>query len=119
MDLITKIKLFMFYSLIGEDEFGNKYFQQSVFTGNKKPKRIVKYKGIVEASKIPSGWHGWIHYNKESKPENDENQIYDWQKKHLPNLTGTIYAQTPYNYIDKYKKHNKTNGDYEPWSPKS
>ena len=91
---------------IGSDEFGNEYFQ------NKRGKRFVSYKGIAEPSKIPSEWHGWIHYSTNIVPVNINTHRFSWQKIHLPNLTGTKGAHSPKNSIVK-----KTNAEYEAWNP--
>ena len=76
---------------IGEDEFGNQYFQ------NKDGKRLVVYNGIAEASKIPAEWHGWIHYSTNITPTCANIHKFSWQKIHLPNLTGTKNAYSPKN----------------------
>ena len=59
----TRIKTFFSGKLIGEDEYGNKYYQ------NKKGIRWIIYKEQVEASNIPSEWYSWMHYTK-NKIEN-------------------------------------------------
>ena len=40
---------------VGEDEFGNVYYE-----GKKDGRRWVIYNGYAEASAIPAGWHGWM-----------------------------------------------------------
>ena len=72
MDLITRVKLFLFYNYYGQDEFGNSFYEQKFFS--KKPKRVVKYNGLVEASKIPSEWHSWLHYNEIEPPINNKSK---------------------------------------------
>ena len=42
---------------VGEDGFGNRYFQ----TKDGK-RRWVIYAGTVEASRVPPEWHGWLHH---------------------------------------------------------
>ena len=59
----TRIQTALFGKLVGEDEFGNKYYQ------NKSGKRWVIYKEEVEASKISDQWYSWMHYTK-NKIEN-------------------------------------------------
>ena len=54
----------------------------------RKRKRWVIYNGIVEASKVPAEWHAWLHYTAEA-PLSTANE-FEWQKEHLPNLTGTL-----------------------------
>ncbi len=78
---------------IGDDEFGNEYFQ------NKAGKRFVIYKGRAEPSKIPAKWHGWIHYSCDNPPFNSHH--HSWEKIHMPNLTGTKNAYSPQNSAAK------------------
>ena len=39
---------------VGEDEFGNVYYE------DRNGKRHVQYAGYADASSIPPGWHGWM-----------------------------------------------------------
>lgn len=89
---------------IGDDEFGNQYYQK------RNGKRFVIYKGIAEPTKIPAEWHVWIHYLTNQAPVQINTNKYSWQKIHLPNLTGTINAYSP----QKNSKRNSTL-PYEPW----
>ena len=100
-----------FYTLftgkfVGNDEFGNRYYT------NKKGKRWVIYKDEVEASKIPSEWHQWIHFIKHQSPTKDITK-FSWQKKHSENLTGTNKAYKPEGSL-KFKL-KKTVKKYETW----
>ena len=99
----TRLQTIFFGKLVGEDELGNKYYQ------NKKGKRWVIYNGEVEASKIPNEWYSWMHYMN-NKLENDHNlKKYKWQKNHLPNQTGTTNAYNPKN------NKNATEKKYKSW----
>ena len=106
----TRLQTIFFGKLVGEDELGNKYYQ------NKKGKRWVIYNGEVEASKIPNDWYSWMHHTN-NKIENSHNlKKYKWQKNHLSNQTGTENAFDPEknNTNDSSKKRND---DYIKWSP--
>ena len=46
----------------------------------------------------------------------DNEKKYEWQKKHLPNLTGTKYAYSPKNVSENFGR-NKENDEYKPWTP--
>jgi len=92
--------------LIGEDEFGNKYYS------NKKDKRWVIYKHRVESSKIPPEWHLWIHYLVKNKPI-DNLAKFSWQKNYEENLTGTSRAYKPEGSLSSDSKAK--NKKYEIW----
>jgi len=97
----TRLQTIFFGKLVGEDELGNKYYQ------NKKGKRWVIYNGEVEASKIPNDWYSWMHHTN-NKIENSHNlKKYKWQKNHLPNQTGTTNAYNPKNNKNATEKKYK------------
>lgn len=106
MKQISKILIRLTSRQVGEDEFGNRYFQ------NKAGKRFVIYNGIAEASKIPADWHGWIHYSYQEPPS--ASKKFSWQKIHIPNLTGTKNAYSP-----KNSPSSKTSSSYSSWDPNS
>ena len=114
MNLALKIKIFFFYRYVGQDEFGNKYYEQKK-SDVQKSKRMVRYNGLPEASKIPGKYHGWLHHYSEKFPSDNEKK-HEWQKKHLPNLTGTKYAYSPKNVSENFAR-NKENDEYKPWTP--
>ena len=33
-----------------------------------RPRRWVTYTDFAEASKVPAGWHGWLHYTVDEPP---------------------------------------------------
>ena len=107
MDIITQLKIKLFYKEVGVDEFGNRYFR------SKNDKRFVLYNGLAEPSKIPAEWHGWIHYTTNKAPININTNKYSWQKIHTPNLTGTKNSYSPNN-----SKEKKTSAGYSAWHPK-
>jgi NADH:ubiquinone oxidoreductase subunit len=98
--------------LVGEDDFGNRYYRER---GNAaKPRRWVIFKGEVEASKVPAEWHRWLHRGTATPPSEETAAPKPWQKEHLPNLSGTGHA---------YRPSGGTAGDdqarepYQPWQP--
>ena len=113
MDLITRFKVMIFFEYKGKDEFGNTFYQERKISS--KPKRIVRYNGQVESSKIPPEWHSWLHHTDKKCPANYKIKKYDWQKQHLPNLSGTIHSYKP-----DFKKNKKSNSEnyYQSWNPK-
>ena len=98
----TKIKTVFFGKLVGKDSFGNKYYE------SKKGKRWVIYSGEIDASKIPVEWYSWMHFTPNKIEKNHELKKYEWQKKHLPNQTGTEKAHNPQKNHDANKKKYKS-----------
>ena len=61
--------------LVGEDEFGNRYFRTR--GGRIDPslgfeRRWVIYNGVAEASTVPPSWHGWLHHTVDVPPTQDK-----------------------------------------------
>ncbi len=97
----TRLNTILFGKYVGEDEFGNKYYK------NKSGKRWVIYNGEIDASKIPGDWYSWMHYTNNKIENNQKPQKYNWQKKHLPNQTGTENSYHPKkNFNASKKKYN-------------
>ncbi len=102
---------------VGEDIFGNVYYQHKKSFNGKPHKRWVMYKGLAEPSKVPPMWHAWLHYMVNDLPENVNEPRYEWQKEHKPNLTGTVNAYHPPGHLQSGAKRDKTVSDYEAWTP--
>lgn len=111
MKLVNKIIIQLTCNKVGIDEFGNGYFEKKVKDSFGIKKRFVIYRGDIEASKIPSGWHLWLHYTCDKAPINTNTHKSSWQKIHLPNLTGTVYKHSP------SAKDKKLGANYESWAP--
>ena len=102
---------------IGKDEFGNKYYQsKKVDSESGKKKRWVIYNGEPEPSKVPAQWFGWLHYQTDIQPMAKQRRL-DWEKPHLPNLTGTKNAYFPPNSTVAGGQKIKKSGNYEAWKP--
>jgi NADH:ubiquinone oxidoreductase subunit len=98
---------------VGEDKDGNIYYQEK-----NGPRRWVIYKnGPVEASRVPAEWHGWLHYTVDTLPTDNPPVLQDWEKDHIPNLTGTAAAYAPAGSIRKGGSRAATTSDYEAWKP--
>ena len=112
MSFLNKLVINFFCKKIGEDQFGNIYYEgkNSDYLGNQK--RYVVYRGIAEPSKVPPLWHAWLHYLSDDLPGSEEN--YSWQHQHLPNLTGTKFSYHP----SSEKLREKVSSDYLKWKPK-
>ena len=75
------------------------------------------YKGYADASKVTPDWHGWLRYTFDEPPTVAPFVIKSWEKPHLPNLTGTIYARRPQGAISRGGDRQRATGDYEAWTP--
>ncbi len=108
---ITIIIAQLFAKKMGQDQFGNLYFEHKkhvISTGKKK--RFCIYNGTPESSRVPAMFHSWLHYITD-----DINAIkflskYSWQKDHTINMTGTEKAYK----IDKTKIKQL---HYQSWRP--
>jgi NADH:ubiquinone oxidoreductase subunit len=98
---------------VGADEAGNRYYRQR---GGQR--RWVIYNGVAEASKIPPGWHAWMHRRSDTPPSEETYKPREWQKPHEENLTGTRYAyRPPGSILHATPRTPPGDTDYEPWSP--
>ena len=118
MSVGTLLYTWIFGRQVGSDPFGNKYYElKSRKRLDGRFTRWVVYDGIVEASKVPPEWHAWLHYIANDTPSEGDRPRFEWQKDHLPNLTGTRYAYRPPGHVLSGGKRDRATGDYEPWTP--
>lgn len=103
--------------LVGEDEQGNRYFEEKKPSLEGRPRRYVIYKGYAEPSRVPADWHGWLHHTFAEPPTVAPFRLKAWEKPHQPNLTGTIYAQRPQGSLAASGERPRATGDYEAWKP--
>lgn len=108
----TRLWIKRFGEFVGEDEFGNRYYQDK-----RANRRYVTYAGYADASTIPPGWHGWMHFRTDVPPPRAAYQPHDWEKPHEPNLTGTAAAYRPEGSLLNSGQRPRVTGDYEAWSP--
>jgi len=113
---------------VGEDEYGNRYFQERKISLEGRPRRYVIYKGYADASRVPPDWHGWLHHTVNELPapaKKDEMtgvrvmERQPWEKDHQPNLTGTLHAYHPKGSLARPGDRAAATGDYEAWAPDS
>jgi len=96
---------------VGEDGEGNVYYQNG-------DRRWVIYNGLTEASRIPAGWHGWIHHRVDTPPSEEDYTARDWELPHQANLTGSPQAYRPKGSIAHAgKAQPATSTDYDAWTP--
>jgi NADH:ubiquinone oxidoreductase subunit len=103
---------------VGEDEFGNVYYEGGKDSEGR-TRRWVIFPGTSEASTIPPGWHGWMHYRVDTPPSREDYKPRDWQKPHQPNLTGTAAAYRPKGSVLGSGHRPQVTGDYDAWTPGS
>jgi NADH:ubiquinone oxidoreductase subunit len=104
-------------TLVGEDEQGNRYFEERKATLEGRTRRYVLYNGYAEPSRVPADWHGWLHHTFDKPPTIEPFLLQSWEKPHLPNLTGTIFAYRPKGSLASVTSGEKKAVGYEPWTP--
>lgn len=96
---------------VGEDEGGNVYYQST------DGRRWVIYDGEADASRIPPGWHGWMHHRTDTAPSEEDYVPRDWEVAHRSNMTGSAAAYLPKGAVQSQEKRPTVSGDYEAWTP--
>lgn len=95
---------------VGEDGEGNVFYQTRDGL-----RRWVIFNGEAEASRVPPDWHGWLHHTWDEPPTTAPPKKKDWEKSHLPNLTGTAAAYVPPGSL--HRPEPVPRRDYEAWTP--
>ena len=85
----TKLYTFLNGSKVGEDYFGNSYYEN----GNKKNRWCI-YANQSDASKISPEGNSWLRFMTDICPR-DDTTTYGWQKPFMGNLTGHDNAYKP------------------------
>jgi NADH:ubiquinone oxidoreductase subunit len=116
----TQLWTWRFGELVGKDEQGNRYYRTK--EGKIDPslgfeRRWVIYNGYAEASRVPPSWHGWLHHSVDLPPTEEAYTPHEWEKPHLPNMTGTPLAYRPPGSTLASGRRPKATGDYQPWTP--
>lgn len=107
----TRFHIWRTSKRVGEDELGNVYYVSN------KGRRYVQYADQAEASAIPPGWHGWMHYRVDTPPSEETYTPHDWQKPHLENPTGGPNAYFPKGAMQNPEDRPRVTGDYDAWTP--
>ncbi|XP_014782793.1 NADH dehydrogenase [ubiquinone] 1 alpha subcomplex subunit 12 [Octopus bimaculoides] len=97
-------------TLIGEDEFGNKYFQNKKYFFGRSRWVIYNKKFNVDydGSMIPPAWHRWLHYIGDVPPSVSPPVSKPWMSPHIENPSGTCKEYVPY---------STTRPKIESWKP--
>jgi len=102
---------------VGEDEFGNQYYESEKLRYDGRNRRYVIYADYAEASKVPPVWNGWLHHTYDELPKDIDIKVHGWQESHVPNLTGTPFAYKPKGSLDRGGVREPVAADYEAWTP--
>lgn len=102
---------------VGQDDQGNKYYEERKPSLEGRKRRYVIYNGYAEPSRVPAEWHGWLHHTFDKPPTEAPLPSKPWEKPHKPNLTGTLAAYRPPGSLSEGGERAKSSGDYEAWSP--
>ena len=117
MNLGTLIYTKLKGELVGQDEFGNRYYRGTGRKLSGRERRWVLYKGRAEASSVPPEWHAWLHHTTDQPLSERAAQGKSWQAPHVPNQTGTAAAYRPAGHEYRGGQRKRATGDYEPWRP--
>ena len=102
---------------MGEDQWGNLYYESKKPDSTGLKRRWVIYKGSNDASRVPPEWHSWLHGQAEDVPDKALPPPRPWQQEPIPNLTGTPLAYRPPGALEAGGLRPASTGDYEAWSP--
>lgn len=102
---------------VGEDEYGNQYFESTKLRYDGRNRRYVIYTDYAEASKVPPVWNGWLHHTYDELPSEIDIKVHGWQESHIQNMTGTPMAYKPKGSLDRGGVRDKVAADYEAWTP--
>ena len=118
MTIGTRLFTWMRGAPVGEDEFGNRYYQERrAPTDGRRRRRWVMYQGEAEASRVPPEWHAWLHHMVAAPPDKTASARRPWQKPHVPNLTGTADAYRPPGDLVKGDRAERMPAPYQAWRP--
>lgn len=102
---------------IGEDEWGNKFYEEKKPSQEKRKRRYIIYNGAAEPSRVSADWHGWLHHTFDKPPTEEPLEKKSFEQPHQPNLTGTLMAYKPKGSLARQDDRTKTASDYEAWDP--
>ncbi len=103
---------------VGRDAFGNTYYESHARTGYNHTRRFVKYQGSPDPSSVPPEWHGWLHNQTDTIPQQIGTSFRRlWQKPPQPNFTGTDRSYLPAGHFLRGGHRPAASADYTPWTP--
>ena len=95
---------------MGEDKYGNKYFQNDEYFYGRNRWIIYDAKHGVDydASMVPAEWFGWLHYKTDKTPIEKAPVNYAWMPEHQANTSGSSAGRFPF-LVCIFSKHNPFN----------
>ncbi len=120
MKFLVKIYLKFFATKVGEDEYGNEFFELKTTDYLGRKKRYCLYRGVVEASKISPEWHPFMHYQIEARDVKSTYKQYKWQKPFVPDTTLSSNKYLPKSHLlfDEKKSLYNSKGGSTPFKTK-
>ncbi len=116
MSFFTAIVTRLTYRRVGQDRFGNSYWEsRKRMRGYDRHRRRVLFQGEQEATKVPPEWHAWLHHLTDAPLP--EEKRHPWMAEHRPNPTGTAAAWRPPGHDYSGGRRRPTGGDYDAWTP--
>lgn len=103
--------------LVGEDSFGNRYYQEKRVKAGRRRRRWVMFSKEAEPTRVPPGWVGWLHGRIKEAPSKEPLPSPRFEKAPMPNPTGTAEAYLPPGAVQRGGKRAPATGDYEAWRP--
>jgi len=86
-----------FGTLVGEDKYGNKYYESNEEIWARKRWVIYPKSSSGNASSIPAEWHSWLHGTIENPLKKEDIPDYPWLPTTFSeNFTGTEKAYKSY-----------------------
>lgn len=114
---VTVFSTWLRGELVGEDEYGNRYYRERRVDDWRRQKRWVVFAREAEPTRVPPGWVGWLHKRIKDPPSEQPLPAPRWEKDPLPNLTGTENAYMPPGAVQRGGQRAPATGDYEAWRP--
>jgi NADH:ubiquinone oxidoreductase subunit len=114
----TMLQTWLKGELVGQDEYGNRYYRERGNPGRRRrERRWMVFSRDADPTRVPTGWVGWLHQRFEKPPSEQPLPEARWEKERLPNLTGTPGAYLPPGAIERGGHRAPATGDYEAWRP--
>ena len=109
----TRLFTWRFGTRVGEDGFGNVYFQ----TKDGK-RRWVLYRDLSEASLVPPEWHGWLHIPSTCRRPRNPTTLSPGRSPMCRTAPAAPEAYRPPGSILNPDAGKTRQRDYEPWQPR-